>query len=115
MKRILLVVFFMITGVYLHAQHEHHAPAPVKDTTKKVVSKKKPATRKPAKPVVNKNNAHQVTMDDPHAGHKMEEMLPMPSHSFSRSLPMNRNGSGTGWNPDQSPMYMWMKQAPKTD
>lgn len=31
------------------------------------------------------------------------------SHAFSQSLPMNRNGSGTGWLPDQTPMYAWMK------
>jgi len=36
--------------------------------------------------------------------HEMNRM----SHSFSRNLPMNRNGSGTGWMPDQSPMYMHM-------
>jgi hypothetical protein len=27
------------------------------------------------------------------------------SHAFSRNLPMNRNGSGTGWLPDASVMY----------
>jgi hypothetical protein len=31
------------------------------------------------------------------------------SHAFSRNLPMNRNGSGTGWLPDNTPMYAWMK------
>ena len=30
------------------------------------------------------------------------------SHAFSLSLPMNRNGSGTGWLPDASPMYGYM-------
>ena len=30
--------------------------------------------------------------------------IPM-SHAFSRNLPMNRNASGTGWLPDESPMY----------
>ena len=30
------------------------------------------------------------------------------THSFSLSLPMNRNGSGTGWLPDASPMYGYM-------
>ncbi|PJJ54620.1 hypothetical protein [Hymenobacter chitinivorans] len=30
------------------------------------------------------------------------------SHAYSRNLPMGRNGSGTAWNPDQTPMYMWM-------
>ncbi|MBD2724726.1 hypothetical protein IC234_21545 [Hymenobacter sp. BT189] len=31
------------------------------------------------------------------------------SHAFSRRLPMNRNGSGTSWHPDETPMYMWMQ------
>ncbi|HYC40036.1 MAG TPA: hypothetical protein VEB63_06050 [Chitinophagaceae bacterium] len=47
--------------------------------------------------------------------HEMQHEHVMPSHAFSRNLPMNRNGSGTGWNPDAGPMYMWMKQTPNTD
>lgn len=39
----------------------------------------------------------------------------MPSHAYSGNLPMSRNGSGTGWNPDASPMYMWLKQTHNTD
>ncbi len=35
------------------------------------------------------------------------------SHSFSRNLPMNRNGSGTGWLPDASPMYGAMYHSSK--
>jgi hypothetical protein len=31
------------------------------------------------------------------------------SHAYSRQLPMSRNGSGTAWQPDQTPMYMWMQ------
>jgi len=31
------------------------------------------------------------------------------SHAYSRNLPMSRNGSGTAWQPDQTPMYMWMQ------
>ena len=31
-------------------------------------------------------------------------------NSFSRNLPMTRQGSGTSWNPDNSPMYMQMYQ-----
>ncbi|HYG38998.1 MAG TPA: hypothetical protein VD908_10275 [Cytophagales bacterium] len=34
-------------------------------------------------------------------------VLPM-SHAFSLTLPMSRNGSGTGWLPDSSPMYGYM-------
>lgn len=38
--------------------------------------------------------------------------VPM-SHSFSPNLPMNRNGSGTGWLPDASPMYGYMAHTRK--
>jgi hypothetical protein len=31
------------------------------------------------------------------------------SHAYSRNLPMNRNGSATSWQPDATPMYMWMR------
>jgi hypothetical protein len=33
------------------------------------------------------------------------------SHAFSRNLPMTRNGSGTAWLPDNSPMYGYMFHA----
>lgn len=35
------------------------------------------------------------------------------THSFSLSLPMARNGSGTGWQPDATPMYAYMKHGNK--
>jgi hypothetical protein len=35
------------------------------------------------------------------------------SHSYSLSLPMNRNGSGTGWLPDESPMNGYMLHSNK--
>ncbi|MCE3282380.1 MAG: hypothetical protein K0Q66_1117, partial [Chitinophagaceae bacterium] len=44
-----------------------------------------------------------------HEGHDMSNM----SHAFSLHLPMNRNGSGTGWLPDASPMYGYMFHTPK--
>jgi hypothetical protein len=41
-------------------------------------------------------------------GHQgMDHDGPM-SHAYSRKLPMSRNGSGTAWNPDNTPMFMWM-------
>lgn len=36
------------------------------------------------------------------------------THAYSRNLPMSRNGSGTSWSPDESPMLMYMAQAGKT-
>jgi hypothetical protein len=50
--------------------------------------------------------------DSSHADHHMAGMnmegMSM-SHAYSRNLPMNRNGSGTAWQPDQTPLYMWMQ------
>src|SRR5690606_15542890 len=37
-----------------------------------------------------------------HTGHSDDKNM---SHAYSLSLPMNRNGSGTAWLPDNSPMY----------
>lgn len=44
--------------------------------------------------------------------HEMQMSVPM-SHAFSLNLPMTRNGSGTGWLPDASPMYGYMLHAKK--
>ena len=83
------------------AQHDHHAKKdtiPVeKDTVKEKASEMK-----------------EMDHGD-HSMHGMSSMRSMPSHAYSRNLPMSRNSSGTAWNPDSSPMYMWMKQKGKTD
>lgn len=42
-----------------------------------------------------------------------KDSMPMMSHSFSRNLPMNRNGSGTSWQPDSTPIYAYMAHAGK--
>src|SRR5690242_605403 len=38
---------------------------------------------------------------------------PPMSHAYSLHLPMSRNGSGTGWLPDASPMYGYMVHSAK--
>lgn len=55
------------------------------------------------------NAQHDSSMHMHHepAQHEMMSM----SHAFSLNLPMNRNGSGTGWLPDESPMYGVMKHS----
>jgi len=56
----------------------------------------------------NMNMADSMSMDH---NMNMDEDMDMDhdmSHSFSRNLPMSRNGSGTGWLPDASPMYGYM-------
>lgn len=99
-KFIIIITGLLLYNQFVFAQHEHHA----KDTVpvKKDTLKKKPSD--------NKRMDHAD-----HSMHDMDNMKAIPSHSFSRNLPMSRNASGTAWNPDASPMYMWMKQTPKTD
>ncbi len=76
------------------AQHEHHK----KDTVP-----------------VRKDTAVKAMHHTGNDGHGMDHATRVPTHAFSRNLPMSRNSSGTAWNPDSSPMYMWMKQGLKTD
>jgi hypothetical protein len=99
MKKIALTISIAFLTYQLTAQHEHHK---MTDT----VPKKKDTMQM-------KKGMNNMTMDT--MGHTMHDMSSMTSHSYSRSLPMSRNGSGTGWNPDASPMYMWMNSGNKTD
>ena len=63
---------------------------------------------------------HQIETDSTsktnHAAVMMNESDSMKtpmSHAYSLNLPMNRNGSGTGWLPDASPMYGYMLHSNK--
>lgn len=56
------------------------------------------------------NDDHVMEMN--HDDMQMQGMENM-SHSFSLHLPMGRNGSGTGWLPDASPMYGYMYHSAK--
>jgi hypothetical protein len=56
-------------------------------------------------------NDSMMNMHEMHMHHQME--MPGMNHSFSLSLPMNRNGSGTSWSPDNNPMYMIMAHTKK--
>lgn len=88
MKRfqtLLTLLIFCFSTV--SAQHPH----PVKPPLEKV-------------PADSSEMDDEMEMEDEHAMH--HTMAAMISHQFSRNLPMNRNGSGTSWNPDASPMYM---------
>ena len=81
-----------------NAQHEHHMP--MKDS-----SGNKPNDRDTTKmKMLNGNKTMNMDMDmnmDMGTDMKMDNM----SHAFSLNLPMSRNGSGSGWMPDASPMY----------
>lgn len=60
-------------------------------------------------PATEENTKAQKQED--HSQHNMSE-APM-THAFSLNLPMNRNGSGTGWLPDSTPIYGYMFHAPE--
>ena len=81
---IILTVFFMSAGAF--AQDEGHDMHMKKDST------------------AHKDMDHDMGSID---------VGDMMSHAFSRNLPMNRNGSGTGWLPDASPMYGYMLHSKK--
>ncbi len=74
-----------------HNHTNHEMPA---DTSKKSAPMQKDTVPK-SKPHQQHNHEKDST------GHTM-------SHLYSPSLPMNRNGSGTGWLPDATPMYGYM-------
>ena len=122
MKKILIVVLFGFWSNSIFSQHEHH---PMTDTLpkKKTAAQTRKTTKKTSahlQHVMNdsaskKKNTMQMSKGMDRMDHSMHEMDVMPTHAYSRNLPMNRNGSGTGWNPDASPMYMWMRSTDKTD
>lgn len=98
MKKLLfLTTIFYLSIHTLHAQHEQHMPA--KDTGMG-------AMQMPVKTDTMPHEQHPHDMMN--MGHEdMQMEMPM-THAFSRNLPMTRNGSGTSWLPDNSPMYAYM-------
>jgi hypothetical protein len=61
---------------------------------------------------MKKDSAQPMANDTMPMHHHMMNLSSM-SHAYSLNLPMNRNGSGTGWEPDASPMYGFMVHSPK--
>jgi len=99
MKQIskLLTGLLLLAATASHAQHMHH-PMPSKtDTT----------AGKPAPAPLQHKHMDTGGMD---TGHNMQMpgMQHNMTHAYSLSLPMNRNGSGTSWQPDATPMYAYM-------
>lgn len=103
----IIMLFFLLPGITTTAlaQHEHHKMPAKQDST---APKKKPAPQKDAMNMPHKHGDHGMNMDT--GMHPMN--VPM-THAFSLNLPMNRNGSGTGWLPDASPMYGYMVHSGK--
>src|SRR5687767_5447483 len=119
---ILIIVFNVLLSTITFAQHDHDHKAPAKKETKpsqQPVKKDsvKASMQIPAKkdtvphdhadhdhmPATQNIPAQQHQHTEGHDDHNKNM-----SHAFSRNLPMTRNGSGTAWLPDNSPMYGYM-------
>lgn len=107
MKIRTIIKIFSIAGLLsfqtalIYSQHEHHRSEHDKpDSTKQADT---------TKPDLQNHDSHDMNKKD---NGTMNGEIPMP-HSFSLSLPMNRNGSGTGWLPDASPMNGYMLHSGK--
>jgi len=98
MKYALSILAFFFT-VAVWSQHDHHhAPQPIpqaEPAKKRQSGQQKP---KPANDSINAEKQAEHAMREQSQKHSM-------SHAFSLNLPMSRNGSGTSWLPDASPMY----------
>lgn len=97
MKRLLIIVIIVLAAFTneAFAQHGHHMKG---DTAMHM----------------DMDEMDDSAMNNVHAMHPDHNMsMGNMSHAFSLNLPMNRNGSGTSWNPDASPMYMYMLHAKK--
>ncbi|MGN6195157.1 MAG: hypothetical protein ACTHOB_09470 [Ginsengibacter sp.] len=104
MKKLILSALIILFAFVVQAQHEHH----MQDTKKKTSDSMQmngmmmnhqhdtlPGKNMPMNGMeMDHNQMGQMNMDE----------ISM-NHAFSLNLPMSRNGSGTGWLPDASPMY----------
>ena len=115
MKIQLITLFTAVaTSLTAVAQHMGHTMPMSADTTRK-------APKAQAMDHGNLNHGKMDGMDHGAMGNMgysdgetgTLRMMPMGSmsHTLSRNLPMNRNGSGTSWMPDQTPMYAYMKHS----
>src|ERR1043165_3691224 len=59
------------------------------------------------------NMPHDTTNSSMKMNMPMDSMHMEMTSSFSPNLPMNRDGSGTSWQPDANPMVMYMKMKGK--
>ncbi|MFD2573096.1 hypothetical protein ACFSUS_20815 [Spirosoma soli] len=119
MNKLFLLLMIGWSGAVL-AQHQHHEGMTM---PKKEPSGNRPKadTTKPMDHAMPAGHNHgDMDMDGAMKNHDMNGATDMVNygltmdttmgmtHSLSRNLPMNRNGSGTSWHPDNTPMYAYM-------
>jgi hypothetical protein len=99
---LIILVSSCICGHLLAQEHQDHS-----DTLsqKKVSSSTK---RKNINRYKAEQHRHSISdTTNPGLAEHMHDSILM-THAYSKNLPMSRNGSGTAWVPDSSPMYMYM-------
>ncbi|MDN3657893.1 hypothetical protein QWZ08_19730 [Ferruginibacter paludis] len=87
-----LIGFTVLFCLMILASTAQQHPMPMKDTPKHIAKDTMPMEMD-----TMMKQDHTMMDDDMDMGNM--------SHAFSLHLPMSRNGSGTGWLPDASPMY----------
>jgi hypothetical protein len=98
-----------MSGSIVAQEHHHHTDTlPEKKQSPSRKRKKEPAKSQP-------QVSHHSTDSIGYPGEDHAQDTVLMTHSYSRNLPMNRNGSGTGWVPDSSPMYMYMNGNKKSN
>ncbi|WP_461053949.1 hypothetical protein [Spirosoma arcticum] len=106
----LIFFAFLALPIVTSAQHQHHegmampAKADSADTTKSM-DHSVPAGRSAGALAMDGSTRNMRVLND---GMTMDTSMGM-THSLSRNLSMNRNGSGTSWHPDNTPMYAYMR------
>ncbi|MBO0357111.1 hypothetical protein J0X19_04065 [Hymenobacter sp. BT186] len=104
-----------LASTLAYSQHEGHQMPATKpaaaDTTRRAAPmnhSQHQGHQMPGMAPADTSHAHMNHAGMNHGAMGHEGMGMNMSHAYSRNLPMNRNGSGTAWNPDNTPMYMWM-------
>lgn len=87
--KIIFLSINLLLAVNIFAQHEHYQ---MQDSSK---------SKRPIADTMKMPDGMQMGNNDSHHSMSMNS-------AFSLNLPMARNGSGTGWLPDASPMYGMM-------
>ncbi|RYE17514.1 MAG: hypothetical protein EOP51_23750, partial [Sphingobacteriales bacterium] len=86
--------------VPVFAQHDNHNQT--ENATEKKVAEPKAGKQHMYTDTMKMDHNHMEMKKDTMGAHHQ----PGLTHSYSLSLPMTRNGSGTSWMPDNTPMYM---------
>lgn len=121
-----LTIVFLSSMLSFMAQHNHKSDSVKMDHSKMNHVKKDSVKTKGRSDTLQMDfsklremssdsaESKEIPMGPGHKMHQQEHMhmedgeMPPINHAFSLNLPMSRNGSGTSWMPDSTPMYGYM-------